>query len=167
MSKYGYLKCKCSDPGSDYIESHEILDVDDTGFVVGIRRATKYFYNGNISTDGIEEKMVNEEKEWYDKNRPDLEYPNWLDHEKYFKVRENEDPPRVILYSKERINVPLDYVKEHSNDNSGNGLYIKDFWSSNMTDTDKAFHGVLSDWTHNVYWGEEPTNCVTHTWSLD
>lgn len=167
MSKYGYLKCKCSDPGSDYIESHEILDVDETGFTVGIRRETEYFYNGGVSTDGLEEKMVKEEKEWYDRNRPDLPYPNWLSHKKYFVIKENLNPPRAILYSIERINVPLDFVKEHSNDNYNNGYYIGYKWSSNLTDIDKEFRKVLSEWTSNVYWGEEPTNCVTHTWSLD
>lgn len=167
MSKYGYLKCKCSDPGSDYIESHEILDVDETGFTVGIRRGTEYFYNGGISTDGLEEKMVKEEKEWYDKNRPDLEYPKWLNHKKYFVIKENENPPRAILYSIERINVPLDFVKEHSNDNYNNGYYIRPSYYDSATDIDKEFRKVLSEWTSNVYWGETPTNCVTHTWSLD
>jgi len=167
MSKYGYLKCKCSDPGSDYIESHEILDVDDTGFTIGLKRRVERFWKCKPVLEGLDEQIIKEEKEWYDENRPDLPYPNWLDHEKYFKTQTEGDDTYVGLFTKERINVPLDFVKEHSNDNWNNGYYIRPSYYDSATDTDKEFRKVLSEWTSNVYWGEEPTNCVTHTWSLD
>ena len=97
MAKYGYLKCKCSNPAEDYIESHEIFDVDKTGFTIGLRRKTKYFYKEEPVLDGLADEMINETKEWYDKYRPNLDYPTWFDHEKYFKTKTEGNDTYVVL----------------------------------------------------------------------
>ena len=164
MTDYGYLKCSYSDPGKDYIESWKILDVDETGFTIGVKQFTKYFYKGDShSTEGLEEKIIEHEKTWYDENRPTLGYPKWLEHEKYFVV----DEEKAVLYSKERINLPLDYVKEHTSDNAPYGLLVKPYWAKSATEVDKELLEILGEWVTNIGWRPDFLSKVTHTWSLD
>ena len=164
MADYGYLKCSYSDPGKDYIESHEILDVDETGFTIGVKQYTIYLHKGDSnSTEGLEEKIIERQKAWYDKNRPDLEYPKWLEHEKYFVV----DEEKIVLYSKERINLPLDYVKEHTSDNAPYGLCLKPYWAKDATEVDKELHEILGEWATNIGWRPDFFSKVIRTWSLD
>ena len=167
MANNGYLRCCFSDPGSDYVNSKEIFDVDENGFTVGIGRGTVYFSMKESFTEEDAEyakaTVIKRTKDWCDKYGK--EYPDWVNHE--FYVKEYSDEHNVGVYTKERINVPLDYIKEHSKDNWPYGMYVKCPSWETSTDIDKELARVLGDWITNVRWSEKAEAYVAHTWSLD
>ena len=176
MAKYGYLKCNCSDPGKDYIESCEILDIDETGFTVGVERCCDFIgYKGSENLPTPEQavaEMIKRNKEFYDKWY-DSKYPEWFKwvdkpEAQYWTVDEDKDGRTyVTLYIRERIAVPFEFVKEHSNDNKPWGYSIKASWQESASDYDKEFRRVLGEWVHNIQLSDEYEACITHTWSLD
>lgn len=170
MANNGYLRCCFSDPGSDYVSSKEIFDVDENGFSVGIGQGTIHFGKKESLTKEDAEyakaTVIKWEKDWCDKYGK--EYPDWFNHE--FYVKEYSDDCNDLymgVCTKERINVPLDYIKEHSKDNWPYGMCVKRPSWNNATDIDKELFRALGEWITNVRWSEEAESYVAHTWSLD
>ena len=170
MANNGYLRGSFSNPGSDYVESFEILDEDSKGFSIMQNRGTIHVNSGEVTDESLEaakEEVINRTKKNYDKWYSEKGYPDWLNHEIVVEVRryDGEKDCYLDVYSKDRIDVPVDYIKEHSNDNNGYGLSVR-MWG-NLTEYDKTLREVLGEWITNVKWSEEPKNYVAHTWSLD
>jgi hypothetical protein len=171
MQNKGYLKCHFSEPGEDYIRSFEILDSDDTGFSIGQFRGSFYSKEGPFTEKDIEkakETVIRRITDWCDTWGKGKEYPSWVNHELYVVESSDGNSENCLrVYSKDRIDVPLDFIKKHSEDNGLYGYFVRPGYWESSSETERNLWDVLGDWVTNVKWSDTYESKTLHTWSLD